>query len=251
MTLRILTYNIRGLPWVSCPIDDILSWILKRKCDIVCLQEVFTRRIQLAIESQDEWNVFFSKGSTCAGQAAGFYSGAGLCTLVRRDLKILGESTFMPFTDAGGVDRCVSKGLLHVPLEVNGRRIDILNTHFQSDFTEFPCFRINYPAVRFNQEKQADLFCQAYQFPLLCGDLNQDSFHYFEKFDNTDEITFPETGEHLDHLLYSSDQRHMFMNKKTTYMHDITLSDHIPVLYEFELKPTHTLHDTQDMLYSS
>jgi len=246
MTLRILTYNIRGLPWISCPIDDILSWILKRKCDIVCLQEVFTRRIQLAIESQDEWNVFFSKGSTCAGQAAGFYSGAGLCTLVRRDLKILGESIFMPFTDAGGVDRCVSKGLLHVPLEVNGRRIDILNTHFQSDFTEFPCFRINYPAVRFNQEKQADLFCQAYQFPLVCGDLNQDSFHYFEKFDNTDEITFPETGEHLDHLLYSSDQRHMFMNKKTTYMHDITLSDHIPVLYEFELKAPHIHRGKQD-----
>ena len=251
MTLRILTYNIRGLPWVSCPIDDILSWILKRKCDIICLQEVFTRRLQLAIESQDEWNVFFSKGSTCAGQAAGFYSGAGLCTLVSRDVQILGESTFIPFTDAGGVDRFVSKGLLHVPLKINGRRIDILNTHFQSDLTQVSCFRINYPAVRFNQEKQADFICKQHAFPLLCGDLNQDSFHYFEKFDHTDEITFPETGEHLDHLLYSSDQRHMFINKKTTYMHNITLSDHIPVLYEFELKLTHTLHDTRDMLYSS
>ena len=251
MTLRILTYNIRGLPWISCPIDDILSWILKRKCDIICLQEVFTRRLQLAIESQDEWNVFFSKGSTCAGQAAGFYSGAGLCILVRRDLKILGESTFIPFIDAGGVDRFVSKGLLHVPLEVHGRRIDILNTHFQSDFTEFPCFRINYPAVRFNQEKQADFFCKQYAFPLLCGDLNQESFHYFEKFDDTDEITFPETGEHLDHLLYSSEQRDMFINKKTTYMHDIVLSDHIPVLYEFELKPPHIHRDTLGMKYSS
>jgi len=247
MTLRILTYNIRGLPWISCPIDDILSWILKRKCDIVCLQEVFTRRLQIAIESQDEWNFFFSKGTTYAGQAAGFYSGAGLCTLVRRDLKILGESTFMPFTDAGGVDRFVSKGLLHVPLEVNGQRIDILNTHFQSDFTEFPCFRINYPAVRFNQEKQANLFCQAYPFPLVCGDLNQESFHYFEKFDETDEITFPETGEHLDHLLYSSDVGDTFINKKTTYLHDVMLSDHIPVLYEFELKPPHTHHDTRGM----
>jgi hypothetical protein len=251
MTLRILTYNIRGLPWVSCPIDDILSWILKRKCDIVCLQEVFTRRLQLAIESQDEWNVFFSKGSTCTGQAAGFYSGAGLCTLVRRDAKILGESTFTPFIESGGLDQFVSKGLLHVPLEVNGQRIDIINTHFQSDFTQFPCFRINYPAVRFNQEKEADFICKQYAFALLCGDLNQDSFHYFEKFDETDEITFPETGEHLDHLLYSSDIGHKFINKKTTYMHDITLSDHIPVIYEFELKPTHTLHDTRDMLYSS
>lgn len=251
MTLRILTYNIRGLPWISCPIDDILSWILKRKCDIVCLQEVFTRSLQLRIESHDEWNVFFSKGTTFAGQAAGFYSGAGLCILVRRDLKLLGEGTFTPFTDAGGVDRFVSKGLLHVPLEIHGMRIDILNTHFQSDFTEFPCFRINYPAVRFNQEKQADLLSKQYTVPLLCGDLNQESFHYFEKFDDTDEITFPETGEHLDHLLYSSDLDDMFINKKTVYFHDVTLSDHIPVVYEFELKPSHTPHDTQDMSYSS
>jgi len=247
MTLRILTYNIRGLPWISCPIDDILSWILKRSCDIICLQEVFTRRLQIAIESQDEWNVFFSKGSTCAGQAAGFYSGAGLCILVRRDLKLLGESTFVPFVDAGGVDRFVSKGLLHIPLEINGRRIDIINTHFQSDFTEFPCFRINYPAVRFNQEKQADILSKQYPFPLLCGDLNQESFHYFKKFDDTDEITFPETGEHLDHLLYSTDAGDAFTNKKTTYFHTITLSDHIPVLYEFELKSPGTLHGTQGM----
>jgi exonuclease III len=251
MTLRILTYNIRGLPWISCPIDDILSWISKRSCDIVCLQEVFTRRLQLAIESQDKWNIFFSKGTTYVGHAAGFYSGAGLCILVRRDLKILGESTFMPFTDAGGVDRFVSKGLLHVPIEVNGERIDILNTHFQSDYTEFPCFRINYPAVRFNQEKQADLFCQKYRFPLLCGDLNQESFHYFEKFDDTDNITFPETGEHLDHLLYSSDAVGTFISKKTTYFHDVRLSDHIPVIYEFELKLPHTHRDIQDTWYSS
>jgi len=251
MTLRILTYNIRGLPWVSCPIDDILSWIVKRKCDIICLQEVFTRSLQMRIELQDDWNVFFSKGSTCAGQSAGFYSGAGLCTLVRRDAKILGESTFVPFTDAGGVDRFVSKGVLHVPLEINGRRIDILNTHFQSDLTQLPCFRINYPAVRFNQEKQAHHLSKQYPFPLLCGDLNQDSFHYFEKFDEADESTFPETGEHLDHLLYSSNLSHIVINKKTTYFHDVTLSDHIPVIYEFELKPTRTLHDKRDMLYSS
>jgi len=251
MTLRILTYNIRGLPWVSCPIDDILCWISKRKCDIICLQEVFTRSLQMRIELQDEWNVFFSKGSTCAGQAAGFYSGAGLCTLVRRDAQILGESTFVPFSDTGGIDELVSKGLLHVPLKVNGKRIDIINTHFQSDFTQFPCFRINYPAVRFNQEKQAHHLSKQYPFSLLCGDLNQDSFHYFDKFDDTDEITFPETGEHLDHLLYSSNLGHMIINKKIKYFHDITLSDHIPVLYEFELKPTRTLHDKRDMLYSS
>ena len=247
MTLRILTYNIRGLPWISCPIDDILSWLLKRDCDIVCLQEVFTRPLQAAIESCDEWNVFFSQGSTCAGRAAGFYSGAGLCILVRRGIKLLGEASFHQFIDASGLDYFVSKGILQVSLEFEGQRIDIFNTHCQSDFTEFSWFRINYPSIRNNQEEQLAIVSKQCRYPLICGDLNKNSFNYFQKFDLQDEITFPETGEHLDHLLYPVELSSLFHNKKTTYFHDIELSDHIPVVYQFEFNKPHTPHDKLGM----
>ncbi len=238
MVLRILSYNIHGLPWIQCPVEAILLWAyVKCRCDVLCLQEVFSRKLRhklQALAPKYGYDIFFAPVEPrCFGKPLlGFFTPCGLCILVKKTIPILELPRFSPFHAKGGLDGLVNKGILSVGILFEGKHIQIFNTHFQADFNEVPCCPLQYHEVRRSQEAQLYLIASAYEFPLICGDFNKNEFLFFERFDTSNQVTFPSTGEHLDHLLLLKHLFCRFLFRKSTYFSDVEFSDHIPVLFE-------------------
>jgi exonuclease III len=242
MALRILTYNIHGLPWIQCPIETILLWMYVRcECDVICLQEVFTGKLKqkiLEVAPKYELQAFFPSvgaDTSCFGKRfMRFENPSGLCILVKKQIDVLSRGTFVPFLNNAGVDRIVTKGYFSLKLKYNDVLVEIFNTHFQSDMTDIPCIRINYPHIRNLQEEQIYLETKKHFLPIVCGDFNKNKFLFFERLDYEHNSTFPQTGEHLDHLLLLHEHFRSLKSKKSIYFPEINLSDHIPVLFEFD-----------------
>jgi hypothetical protein len=209
------------------------------QADIVCLQEVFAKGLQTEVELQARkfgWVPYFADSLPCWGKSIlRFHSPSGLCILVKPSIHVKKPPVFTPFVCSGGVDALVAKGIFALEIIVDQKKIDIVNTHFQSDFTEFPCCRISYAEVRHHQEQQLAAFVRYLRFPIICGDFNQDEFIHFLSLEDEKHTTFPTTGEHLDHLLYLRSKPSPFQRKHITYFDSISLSDHIPILFDLTI----------------
>jgi exonuclease III len=233
MDLRILTYNIRGLPWSPNTLKPLVNWILTcSNCEIACLQEVFLQwhRDLIAHEATKHgWQIVFPEDSCTL-----FASGSGLAFLAKPTL-LLTQSHFTPFKASKGVDSYITKGVHKVTVEKGDMRIQLLNTHLQSDITNLSCCRINYRGIRELQEKELYDVAQRYRVPFVVGDLNKEYFNYFERIDLEYHSTFPETGEHLDHLLFLERCRKYIIQKTITYF-ELPFSDHLPVLFKLRLE---------------
>lgn len=240
MRLSVVSYNIQGLPWIQCPIHSILTWIkIKLNPDIICLQEVFSQKLCSTIVDSCgslNYDAYFPENmSTFLQRLVGFVNPSGLCTLVRSDFFEKTSPIFKEYESCDGVDSFVRKGFFLLNLQKQAKNFQIINTHLQSDFTEFSSFRINYHDVRNLQENQLYQKIKLYPFPLLFGDFNRSHFHYFEKFNKEFHITFPQTGEQLDFMLIHKTISHLIKNRKTFYFDEINVSDHIPVLFHFDI----------------
>jgi len=236
--LRILTYNVHGLPWIRCPIQSIFVWIqFQTHADIICLQEVFAKDLESQIHAcatKYGWVAYFADALPCWGKSVlRFHRPSGLCILVKSSIPVTKPPVFTPFVSTGGVDALVTKGILVLEVEVHHKKKHIVNTHFQSDFTEVPCCRIPYNEIRHHQEQQLAALVRYLPSPIICGDFNQESFVYFTSIDTKHHCTFPQTGEHLDHLVVPN--THTLPTAKITYFDSIPLSDHIPVLFELDI----------------
>jgi endonuclease/exonuclease/phosphatase family metal-dependent hydrolase len=240
MALRILTYNVHGLPWIQCPIEAILLWAyIKCHCDVICLQEVFSRKLRQKIEHLAPnygFRAFFpAVEPRCLGKPLlGFFTPCGLCILIKQSIPIVNQPRFVAFHNKRGLDSLVNKGIFLLEILHSRKQIQIINTHFQADFTEVPCYSVDYSEIRKAQEAQLYFLATGLEFPLICGDFNKNEFFFFEKFDGSPQVTFPSTGEHLDHLLFLKHQSNRFFSRKTTYFSEVDFSDHIPVLYELD-----------------
>ena len=65
--------------------------------------------------------------------------------------------------------------------------------------------------------------------------MNTFSFECFNKVDENFHVTFPATGEHLDNLICLARDRAKIDYIDTKYHDEVTLSDHIPVIYTIDL----------------
>ena len=220
----------------------MIKWaVLKTSADIVCLQEVFTQELCSQIIDTCEilgYDAYFPENmSSPLQRLVGFQNPSGLCTIVRGNISEKTSSIFKEYESCAGVDAFVRKGFFLLNLERDDKNFQIVNTHLQSDFTEVPSAycRINYHDTRNLQENQLYQSIKLYSFPLLFGDFNRQHFHYFEKCNDEFHITFPETGEQLDYMLIHRPIGSRIKNKKVVYFDEIDASDHIPVLFQFDI----------------
>lgn len=230
MDLKILTYNVHGLPWCRVPILPILTWAVRRTdADVICLQEVFQRKALTDIVSYAPlYGYRVLVPPECVTPSC-FANPSGLCTLVKASIPIT-QVVFTPFVANGGLEHAVRKGVLRAECWKDGVRTDIFNTHFQSDITEIPCVRIRHQQTRDLQEDQLEVLASRSECPIVTGDFNQCMFRAFERVDPTFHITFPETWEHLDHCLLYGPSRTKVVAWKTVYYDEVNASDHVPVL---------------------
>jgi exonuclease III len=233
--MRILTYNIFGVPWSRINITKTADWIFSTNANIICLQEVFSIKHRLYLierGEKEEYVAYYPSDNSCIPF---FECGSGLITFVKNTFRITAPSRFEPFQNKHGADRCVQKGYFIVNL-TNGLHVfQVYNTHMQSDITEFWCWRINYDESRKEQESQLFISANANEFPIVVGDMNTFTFDCFEKVDTDFHVTFPGTGEHLDNLICLSRDRAKIDYIDTKYHDEVTLSDHIPIIYTIDL----------------
>jgi endonuclease/exonuclease/phosphatase family metal-dependent hydrolase len=238
MNLRVLTYNVFGMPWGLQSIESILLWALyDTDAEVLCLQEVFSQTHVQTIQRfcampRNRWTCWFPTAEpTCLSKLTSYFSSSsGLCILMKKQIHLLSEPYFEPFEKASNVDRWVRKGFFHLSCEKEGIPFHLITTHFQSDFTECKC-RIQYSDVRLLQEWQLFQYCKSLSNLILVGDFNMSHFRWFKPVNSRLEPTLQHTEESIDHCL-SLQKGSVISCNAVTYHHEIELSDHIPVVFE-------------------
>lgn len=214
MDISIITYNIHGLPWIRCPVEAIAAWVLQRAPDILCFQELFKvsdRATMVRHLEAGGYDVVVPNDGIGAGLSS------GLLTAYRRHRFRLVRATFQPFFDTIFEDCFANKGFHRLLLEdpAYHRTFSILNTHLQSNVElrwliggmRRMC------SIRSKQAAQILAFADDHDAgipALLVGDLNTDTdphnylriLHPPKGAAATAKITFPITGENLDHVAW-------------------------------------------------
>jgi endonuclease/exonuclease/phosphatase family metal-dependent hydrolase len=236
MNLRVLSYNIWGMPWGTKSIHEILMWILCCSgADVICLQEVFSMKHRKFIEEKCAtagWNCFFPHDPCYAGRVFSAYtSGSGLCILVRPNVQIRSVLPFVPYQACDSyVERLVSKGYFGVELEKDGKVLYVYNTHMIADFTECRPFRIVHTHTRRHQEKELfDALMKLDHPVILAGDFNSEEFHYFHRMYHDEDWTFHGTDEQIDHITCLPRDRKKLRAHDLCFYQTLEFSDHIPL----------------------
>jgi endonuclease/exonuclease/phosphatase family metal-dependent hydrolase len=242
MILNVGTYNVFGMPWGSKHLHSIILWIFfQSNAEIFCLQEVWSRHhqelIQRLCRESRTWSCYFPyHNSHKLGQwTQRFHSGSGLCILVKNTVDVLEEPECHTFIVMKGVDSFVRKGFMILQCKKDDVQFQVVNTHFQSDMTEIPYWRVRYNETRLKQEKQLFQTVRHLTCPIVVGDLNTEEFMYFECLEKTHAYTFVDTRERLDTCLRSHIHKDLFKKLQAQYLYDIRYSDHIPVLFRLDI----------------
>jgi len=129
----VLTFNVWGLPnWItgasSVRYARIAEELAQLDCDVVFLQEVWTRRCH-GVLSQEGESVARTWWTAAARRKGAFLGQNGLLTLSRHPIV---SSEFRPFTSARFPDSLMRKGALRTTLALSpGRFVNVWNTHLQ------------------------------------------------------------------------------------------------------------------------
>jgi endonuclease/exonuclease/phosphatase family metal-dependent hydrolase len=263
MLIRILTYNIRGLPWCKCPIEEIASWAGRSQVPILCFQEVFTAKHRAKLKQILErfhYTVLIPHDEDVC------FLPSGLVTAVHTRRYSILSTCFISFLTYYNVEAFANKGFQTVWLQDrnSGQRVHIANTHTQSDeevgWISTTAFRKH---IRYQQAQQIiHHYDQGIRDPVLVvGDFNQESsLHpYLRTLHPPSSLplkkaTFFRTGEDLDHIAWMPVQWSAAIGGcgfcgnygpalQYCKVHQVALSDHAPVemhvrLHEGAFRPT-------------
>lgn len=241
MLVNILTYNIHGMPWANTDMKNLFTWVFETStADIVCFQELWSTKHRVLLQEFCRiygWNVSFPMDSCSLGYfLKGLECGSGLAVAYKSMFELISTPQFIKYEEAAGVDKLITKGFYHLKFKHKNTIVSLLNTHFQSDFTELPCCRINYRFSRLAQEFALYSYAKRLQEPvLICGDLNEETTKFLHFLERNKHITFTDTGEHLDHICTLRGETR-FQLEKSTYFDTIQYSDHIPVLFTINMR---------------
>jgi endonuclease/exonuclease/phosphatase family metal-dependent hydrolase len=253
--IHLLTYNIRGLPWVKCPVQQIGHWLGENRFPILCLQEVFTNAARLEFEKilpQYGYRVLRPRDEETCPINSGL-----LVAFHESDYEIL-STCFQSYRNYRFVDCAANKGFFRIRVlnRRTGQHIHIVNTHMQSDTEVSWVFgrRATERVRRKQAEEILDFFKDTVEPVLVIGDLNQETIlhPYLRSLHPPSSLplkksTFFKTGEDLDHAAFLPLQ---WVSKDCGFcgpigpklqeirVHtDIVWSDHAPVEMKITIPP--------------
>jgi endonuclease/exonuclease/phosphatase family metal-dependent hydrolase len=245
--MRLLTYNVHGLPWSRNQSPSIVQYVSHICPDVLCFQEVFTDKLRdyFSTELPKHGYTVVSprdKGVTILG--------SGLLIAFSSTQFTLLSSCFYPYTVYHDIEIGANKGFQTVRLQANdGRRYIIANTHLQSN-TPFNVIGGSSDVPRIRKAQVAELvrWLEPSRDPvLLMGDMNCEySPHPHVRFLNHRSVrknTFSRTGENLDHVAWIPTQ---WVPKGSSWCHfdvrgvravacrvdPVSYSDHFPVVVD-------------------
>jgi exonuclease III len=252
--MRLLSYNVHGLPWSKDQSASIVRYVSHIRPDVLCFQEVFTDKLRSYFSSELK-----AHGYTVVSPRDGGVTvlGSGLLIAFSTKYTLLGDC-FYPYTIYHDIEIGVNKGFQTVRLLSNeGRRYIVANTHLQST-TAFNILdrSSTVPAVLKAQMAEIVRWLEPLKDPvILAGDMNCEySPHPHVRFlhhgSSVKKSTFPLTGEDLDHVAWIPTQWAppgvswcRFDTKgirAATYSVDpVDYSDHFPILVDLVIPEIH------------
>jgi len=208
----IMSYNIHhGFNYkYDFKLNDMIKFIIKQKCGIICLQE---------INNEEQFNYIYK----LSGYEHGYYSN-NMCIL--SDFRI-NKSNVVRYSD---LNLYRSNYFIHSNIDINGTNIDILNIHFTNDITGFK---------QMNEKQEITNYIESNNLEdiLLIGDTN--CIDLFDKTDILKKIlkknklvaTYP-----AFYPIFNFDKlytRNINILNRTT--HNLKDSDHLAISYVFNL----------------
>ena len=128
LKLKVVTYNIWGLPWWlrggrGGRYAEIARELERLDADFILLQEAWTANARKAVPRRGHWAI------ACAAAQHSFFQQSGLVTLSK--FPIVGGQ-FYPFSRAAFPDRFVNKGVLKITVQLPGGEVlNVWNAHLQ------------------------------------------------------------------------------------------------------------------------
>lgn len=206
MNLKIFTYNVRGLPFISDKwLNPLVTWFSSdsNEYDFICLQEVFTPEKVAMLRPTLESNYAVYEPTTSTRPF-----NSGLITAIKRSWQVLKEE-FISFNLTAGAELLADKGFHAFHLKhATGYELVLINTHMQSDnFTNYFALCYNSAAVRNSQAAQIYTYLRGAKPHLIVGDINsevephEDMVYLTGVSHGIKKHTFIPTGEDLDHIV--------------------------------------------------
>ena len=237
MDLRLLTYNVNGLPWIRTPIQSIVPWIV-RSGNLVALQEIWTNHSDWAAAfAAHGWS--FIRPSREHHFATLF--GSGLAFAWPSGRWTLREARQYPFLDRTIFDMFAVKSWFQLDLvdPLTQTPFRIVNTHMQSDLDYLE--RFTHPHVhnvRMRQARQlvAALRLQSPRPTLIVGDINTERCPFADPYAflcSDTAPTYPTLSHRLDHCATLPADGWILKDHRVSV--EVDYSDHCPVLWTLSL----------------
>ena len=238
MKCDILTYNIHGLPWSKCRVDQICDFIAHVRPDVVCLQEAFTdalrARIRVAL-GRVGYVVCIPRDSGVTWLPSGL-----ICAFLESRYELM-SSCFCPYQHYHNVEWFANKGFYALRLRerASGRTFYVGNTHMQSN-TEIS-WLFGSEVVRRIRRSQGDEIVKYFSSVrdpwCVVGDFNCDRapcadlrfLHQSGAGVGIRKSTFYSTGEDLDHMATGASC--VSPKLEICKIYDVPYSDHAPVRF--------------------
>ena len=236
MNIKIVSYNIHGLPWQYDNDELICDYLIKSNADILFLQEVFTPlRVSFVIKilQMTGYKVYLPNDSDIQTL---FGSGLMICIHNRLKYKYI-CNRFTPYLHYSNLDMFAAKGFYSIVLYIENSYIRLINTHLQSD-CELNNYtgRLRTSTIRRLQAQQIIDTYKSSKIPtLIIGDLNEEeslnpwfSYSCCSKCEKL--ITFPDGEQNIDHIVWIKNGYEKLHSISNVYVDNTcSLSDHFPL----------------------
>jgi len=241
MKLKILSWNVAALPRLvnlfGNPADrimGIIKYMENSDADLICLQEVFDKKILDMITKQmkKKYTLSFPKK-----KGKGYIS-SGLVVLSKRHIL---SSRFEIFKDSIGEDSMAEKGVLVTKLSKEDfpNEIFVLNTHLNAD----PMFTLSTLHPNVIRKSQLSVMSKLVKdknaLYIICADLNQsEKSNNFKTAIETLRKKFNVkvfVKDSQDYIIICYNDKTTLKTRKLVQPPYHKLSDHKPVLEEIDI----------------
>lgn len=249
MLLKIFSYNVFGLPFMSDSwAYPLATWFDGVDYDFICLQEVFTQG-RVDILSKALINNGYTVLKPNDFKERKNLVSSGLLTGIKNSVWTVVSDTFITYNESVGAELLANKGFHSIELlhKKTGASLLIINTHMQSDNpTNYFGGCMDTKPIRKAQAQQIyDYLLAAKSIRhILVGDLNSELEsheaikHLTGPVGGISKNTFPSTGEDLDHVailpkFWSKYSAPIVRN--VIVLMKLSWSDHWPIFVELNL----------------
>lgn len=231
MDLRLISYNMNGIPGKIIPIKETVQWLVKTG-NLVALQEIwFGHAAWAAAFAAHGW--VFLRPAREQHFAALF--GSGLAFAWPAGRWQLQEARQYPFLSYFGLDIALIRSWFQIEMvdPESKQSFRIVNTHMQSDLDMFESFTAQYSEpVRIKQARQivASLARQMPKPTLIIGDINTETcpFSPYQYLHTDSTATYPRTDRILDHCASLATDGWTLLEHR---VFEQPWSDHYPALW--------------------